>query len=85
VNAVSPGWTEDSVLNSLPDPVQTAVRDWHKRGWTPTKRLGTPADIGNVVGLLCREEGGWITGQLIAADGGSSLMNSEVPPELQLG
>jgi NAD(P)-dependent dehydrogenase (short-subunit alcohol dehydrogenase family) len=49
------------------------------------KRLGTPADIGNVVALLCREEAGWITGQLIAADGGSSLMNSEVPPELQLG
>jgi NAD(P)-dependent dehydrogenase (short-subunit alcohol dehydrogenase family) len=85
VNAVSPGWTEDSVLNSLPDPVQAAVRDWHRRGWTPMKRLGTPADIGNVVALLCREEAGWITGQLIAADGGSSLMNSEVPPELQLG
>jgi NAD(P)-dependent dehydrogenase (short-subunit alcohol dehydrogenase family) len=85
VNSVSPGWTEDSVLNSLPDPVQTVIRDWHQRGWTPMKRLGTPADIGNVVTLLCQEEAGWITGQLIAADGGSSLMNSEVPPELQLG
>src|SRR6476469_307733 len=31
VNAVSPGWTEDSVLNSLPDAVQTAIRDWHTR------------------------------------------------------
>jgi enoyl-[acyl-carrier protein] reductase III len=85
VNAVSPGWTEDSVLNSLPDAVQTAIRDWHTRGWTPMRRLGTPADIGNVVALLCQEEAGWITGQLIAADGGSSLMNSEMPPELQLG
>jgi enoyl-[acyl-carrier protein] reductase III len=85
VNAVSPGWTEDSVMNSLPDGVQTAIRDWHTRGWTPMRRLGTPADIGNVVALLCQEEAGWITGQVIAADGGSSLMNSEVPPELQLG
>jgi enoyl-[acyl-carrier protein] reductase III len=85
VNAVSPGWTEDSVMNSLPDAVQTAIRDWHTRGWTPMKRLGTPADIGNVVSLLCQAEAEWITGQLIAADGGSSLMNSEVPPELQLG
>ena len=84
VNAVSPGWTEDSVLNSLPDAVQTAIRDWHTRGWTPMKRLGTPADIGNVVALLCDEEAGWITGQLIVADGGASLMNPEVPPELQL-
>ena len=85
VNAVSPGWTEDSVLNSLPPAAQTAIRDWHARGWTPMRRLGTPADIGNVVALLCREEAEWITGQLIVADGGSSLMNSEVPPELQLG
>src|SRR6266576_4824259 len=35
VNAVSPGWTEDSVLNSLPDPVQQMIRDHHKSGWTP--------------------------------------------------
>jgi NAD(P)-dependent dehydrogenase (short-subunit alcohol dehydrogenase family) len=84
VNAVSPGWTEDSVLNSLPDGVQAAIRDWHTQGWTPMKRLGTPADIGNVVALLCAEEAGWITGQLIVADGGASLMNPEVPPELQL-
>jgi enoyl-[acyl-carrier protein] reductase III len=40
VNAVSPGWTEDSVLNSLPDPVQDLIRNWHRRGWTPMGRLG---------------------------------------------
>ncbi|MGH7508209.1 MAG: SDR family oxidoreductase [Gemmatimonadales bacterium] len=85
VNSVSPGWTEDSVLNSLPPAAQTAIRDWHVQGWTPMGRLGTPEDIGNVVSLLCREEAGWITGQLIVADGGSSLMNSEVPPALQFG
>ncbi len=42
-------------------------------------RLGTPADVGNVAALLCSEEPGWITGQVIFADGGSSLMNVEVP------
>jgi NAD(P)-dependent dehydrogenase (short-subunit alcohol dehydrogenase family) len=85
VNSVSPGWTEDSVLNSLPSAVQTAIRDWHTQGWTPMGRLGTPEDIGNVVSLLCSPEAGWITGQLIVADGGSSLMNSEMPPALQFG
>jgi NAD(P)-dependent dehydrogenase (short-subunit alcohol dehydrogenase family) len=85
VNAISPGWTEDSVLNSLPDPVQVLIRDWHKRGWTPMGRLGTPEDIGNVVALFCSEQAGWITGQVIYADGGASLMNPEVPPEIQLG
>jgi NAD(P)-dependent dehydrogenase (short-subunit alcohol dehydrogenase family) len=85
VNAVSPGWTEDSVLNSLPPEAQDLLRHWHARGWTPMGRLGTPADIGNVVALLCAAEAGWITGQVICADGGASLLNPEVPPELQLG
>ena len=85
VNAISPGWTEDSVLNSLPDQVQDLIRDWHIRGWTPMGRLGTPEDIGNVATLFCSEQAGWITGQVIYADGGASLMNPEVPPEIQLG
>ena len=85
VNAISPGWTEDSVLGSLPREAQELIRSWHARGWTPMGRLGTPADIGNVAALLCQEDAGWITGQTIFADGGASLMNPEVPPEIQLG
>ena len=85
VNAISPGWTEDSVLNSLPEQVQELIRNWHVRGWTPMGRLGTPEDIGNVATLLCSEQADWITGQVIYADGGASLMNPEVPPEIQLG
>jgi enoyl-[acyl-carrier protein] reductase III len=84
VNAISPGWTENSVLNSLPDPVQNLIRNWHQRGWTPMGRLGTPEDIGNVVALFCSEQAGWITGQVIYADGGASLMSPEVPSEMQL-
>jgi NAD(P)-dependent dehydrogenase (short-subunit alcohol dehydrogenase family) len=85
VNAISPGWTEDSVLNSLPEQVQELLRKWHGAGWTPMRRLGTPVDIGNVAALLCSAEAGWITGQVIYADGGASLMNPEVAPEIQLG
>jgi enoyl-[acyl-carrier protein] reductase III len=85
VNAISPGWTEDSVLNSLPQQAQDLIRNWHARGWTPMGRLGTPEDIGNVVALFCSARADWITGQVIYADGGASLMNPEVPPEIQLG
>jgi len=85
VNAVSPGWTEDSVMNTLPEQVQKLIRDWHARGWTPMGRLGTPEDVGDVVTLLCSERARWITGQVIYADGGASLMNPEVPTEIQLG
>ena len=85
VNAISPGWTEDSVLNTLPEEAQKLIRNWHSRGWTPMGRLGTPADIGDVVALFCSEKAQWITGQVIYADGGASLMNPEVPPEIQIG
>ncbi len=85
VNAISPGWTEDSVLNSLPQQAQDLIRNWHARGWTPMGRLGTPEDVGNVAALFCSEQAGWITGQVIYADGGASLMNPEIPPEIQLG
>jgi enoyl-[acyl-carrier protein] reductase III len=84
VNSISPGWTEDSVMNTLPQQAQDLLRNWHQRGWTPMGRLGTPEDIGNVVTLFCSEQASWITGQLIYADGGASLMNPEVPPEIQL-
>ncbi|MEK6284794.1 MAG: SDR family oxidoreductase [Acidobacteriota bacterium] len=85
VNAISPGWTEDSVLNTLPEEAQELLRNWHQRGWTPMGRLGTPEDIGNVVSLFCSAQASWITGQVIYADGGASLMNPEVPTEIQLG
>lgn len=52
------------------------------------RRLGTPADIGNAVALFCSSDADWITGQLVAVDGGMSLMDPGLPlaiqqPELQ--
>jgi len=83
VNALSPGLTEDSVLNSLPPEAQELARQWHQSGWTPMGRLGTPADVGNAVLLLASEEAGWITGQVIAVDGGASLMDTVLPLGMQ--
>ena len=83
VNTISPGWIEDSVLNSLPEAFQKSLREWQERGWTPMGRLGTPSDIGNAVALICSEEASWITGQLIEVDGGASLVDAHLPLELQ--
>lgn len=76
------------MLNTLPEPVQQMIRDHHRSGWTPMRRLGTPADAANAVALFCSREAAWITGQLIAADGGMGLMDPGLPlaiqqPELQ--
>ena len=85
VNAVSPGLTEDSVFNGLPDSVQDTTRRWHESGWTPMGRMGTPADVGKAVALLCSEGAAWITGQVINVDGGASLMDTAFPLEIQRG
>jgi NAD(P)-dependent dehydrogenase (short-subunit alcohol dehydrogenase family) len=83
VNAISPGWIDDSVLTTLPGPVQQMIREHQEIGWTPMRRLGTPADIGNAVALMCAKEAGWITGQVVAADGGASLMSPALPLAIQ--
>ena len=85
VNSVSPGLTDDSVFNGLPSEVQDVGRAWHASGWTPMGRMGTPEDIGNAVGMLCSPASAWITGQLIYADGGASLVDTLMPLEIQRG
>jgi NAD(P)-dependent dehydrogenase (short-subunit alcohol dehydrogenase family) len=35
VNAISPGWIEDSVLNTLPEEAQNLIRNWHQGGGRP--------------------------------------------------
>lgn len=85
VNAVSPGCCDDTtVLGQTPQAVQDAIKDWAESGWTPMRRLGTPADIANVCALLCSEEAAFVTGQTISVDGGSSLMNPDFPLPLQV-
>ena len=84
VNTLCPGITEDSVFNALPAGAQDAIRDWAKQGWNPRKRMGTTEEVGGAVAMLCSDDAGWITGQTIAADGGVSLMCTEVPVFFQL-
>jgi NAD(P)-dependent dehydrogenase (short-subunit alcohol dehydrogenase family) len=79
VNAVCAGITDDSIVNALPKEAQEGMLDWLRSGWNPMGRPGTPADVGGAVAALCSEDAGWITGQTIVADGGTSLMSPEVP------
>jgi enoyl-[acyl-carrier-protein] reductase (NADH) len=45
--------------------------------------VGTPADVGNAVALLCMDEASFITGQTLHVDGGASLMDPVFPLEIQ--
>lgn len=84
VNSVSPGCCDETtVLGQTPPEVQNAIKDWVEAGWSPMRRMGTPEDIANVCALLCSEEAGFVTGQTLSVDGGSSLMNPDFPLSLQ--
>ena len=85
VNVISPGATDDSVVSRLPAEIFDSIKKWHESGWTPMGRVGTPADIGNAVMLLCMDEASFITGQTLAVDGGGSIMDTVFPLEIQHG
>ena len=85
VNAVSPGVSDETTLiGQTPQEVQEALKEWGLSGWTPMRRRVAPEDIANVCALLCSDEASFVTGQVIAVDGGSSLMNPDFPLALQV-
>lgn len=66
VNAVSPGATDTDLLRGInPESVMDRIPEL-----TPLGRLGQPADIADVVGMLTSRDGRWLTGQIIPATGG---------------
>jgi enoyl-[acyl-carrier protein] reductase III len=85
VNAVSPLCSDETTLfGQFPPEGQKAVRERAGAGWSPMRRLATPADVANACALLCSEEASFVTGQSITVDGGSSLMNPDFPLALQV-
>ena len=64
-----------------PQEWQDAMLQWVESGWSPMRRRATPGDV---CALLCSDEARFVTGQAIAVDGGSFLMNSHFPLALQL-
>jgi 3-oxoacyl-[acyl-carrier protein] reductase len=69
VNAVAPGTTSTDMLNNgLPEAAKQMLI-----GKTALGRLGEPGDIADVVAFLASEDGRWVTGQTINADGGLSI------------
>jgi len=68
VNAVAPGYIETDMTNKLTDEQRKKLTDI-----IPMGRMGKPEDIAKVVGFLCSPEADYITGQVIAVDGGMTM------------
>jgi 3-oxoacyl-[acyl-carrier protein] reductase len=60
-----------------PGPNDTGYADDATRAWVteanPGRRWGTPADAARLVAWLVSDEASWVTGQVIASDGGWSV------------
>lgn len=65
VNAVAPGVIKTDMLGCYDEETLAELA-----AETPVGRLGTPADIAAVIAFLASEEAGFVTGQVIGANGG---------------
>ncbi|MBX3031121.1 MAG: 3-oxoacyl-[acyl-carrier-protein] reductase [Chloroflexi bacterium] len=69
VNAVAPGFVLTELTQDLPAELMEEIT---KR--TPLGRFGTPEEIADAVAFLASKEAGYITGQVVAVDGGLVMM-----------
>jgi len=69
VNAVAPGFVLTELTKDLPPELQAQITDR-----TPLGRFGTPEDISAAVCFLASDEAAYVTGQVLAVDGGLVMM-----------
>ena len=68
VNAVAPGFIATDMTAVLPEAVQAEMT----KG-IPLGRVGQPDDVANAVAFLAAEQSGYLTGQVLCADGGMAM------------
>jgi 3-oxoacyl-[acyl-carrier protein] reductase len=67
-NVIAPGYIQTDMTANLPEQVKE-----HVLGLIAVKRLGTVEDIAAAVSFVTSDEAGFLTGQVIAVDGGMTM------------
>ena len=70
VNTIAPGLIKTDFARAL---WEDEARRKQREATTPLRRLGNPRDIGGVAVFLASEAAAYITGQMIVADGGTTI------------
>ena len=68
VNAVAPGFIDTDMTAAMPEAARTAAV-----ASIPAGRMGDARDVARAVAFLASDEAGYITGQVLAVDGGMSM------------
>ena len=69
VNAVAPGFVLTELTQDLPDALKDEIT-----ARTPLGRFGETGEVANAVAFLASDEAAYITGQVLAVDGGLVMM-----------
>ncbi len=69
VNAVAPGFVPTTLTNDLPEELKEQMMKM-----TPLGRMAKPEEIAYAVAFLASDEAAYITGQVLAVDGGMFMM-----------
>jgi 3-oxoacyl-[acyl-carrier protein] reductase len=69
VNAVAPGFVLTELTRNLPEALMTEIT-----ARTPLGRFGTTEEVADAVAFLASDEARYITGQVLAVDGGLVMM-----------
>jgi NAD(P)-dependent dehydrogenase (short-subunit alcohol dehydrogenase family) len=79
VNAVAPGIVPTELFAGTADAPGGKADMTRRASTTPLRRAGTPEDIAAVVAFLLSADAAYLTGEVVSADGGASIVSSVRP------